>query len=72
MPTEYQTLLYLLNMRGNITIADFITTYYYYNGKRKGKEIEQALIIPLLEKGILQIERDTKNKVLEIAKSERN
>lgn len=72
--SEYQTLLYILNMKGNITVSDFIHMYNRYNFKRKPKEIEEEMINPLVEKGILRVERetkkciygDTKNRVLSL------
>ena len=73
-PAERQTLLYILNMHGNLTIADFIRMYRAHNTKRTPKEIEQNIIQPLIDKNILRVERETqkylysgsKNKVLSL------
>lgn len=69
---EYQILLYLISMKGNLTVSDFAVTYNYFNGYKKTKEIYETMILPLREKGILEVERtsskcmfnNTRNEIL--------
>ncbi len=72
---EYQTLLYFFSMKGIKTVMDFATLYNRYNDKKSVKEVYDSMIVPLLDSGILDIERytsakfgDTQNQVLKLGK----
>ena len=56
---DYQTLHYLLSIKGNITVSDFANMYNRYNDKKKVLKIEEEMISPLIEKGILIKTRET-------------
>mgnify|MGYP004674485577 FL=1 len=56
---DYQTLHYLLSIKGNITVSDFANMYNRYNNKKKVLKIEEEMILPLIEKGILIKTRET-------------
>lgn len=50
---DYQTLLYYISMNGQKTLLDFATFYNKYNNKKTPKEVYDEMIVPLLEKGVL-------------------
>ena len=56
---DYQTMEYLLSMKGNITVKDFAAFYKRYNDKKKVKDIYNEDIIPLLDKGVIEEVRKT-------------
>ncbi len=56
---DYQTLHYLLSIKGNITVSDFANMYNRYNDKKKVLKIEEKMILPLIEKDILIKTRET-------------
>ena len=56
---DYQTLHYLLSIKGNITVSDFANMYNRYNDKKKVLKIEEDMISPLIEKDILIKTRET-------------
>ena len=56
---DYQTLHYLLSIKGNITVSDFANMYNRYNNKKKVLKIEEEMILPLIEKDILIKTRET-------------
>lgn len=58
---DYQTIYYILSMKGLLTIKDFINFYNNYNDKKKTIDIYNEMIEPLLDKGIILKERDTRN-----------
>ncbi len=58
--TDYQTLLYFLTMKGCKTVLDFVNMYNRFNDKKKVKEVYETMIVPLLDKKILDIERTAK------------
>ena len=58
---DYQTLLYLLSMNGIITIADFASMYNRFHDKQSIKYIYENMIVPLFDKDILNIVRNTNN-----------
>lgn len=62
---DYQTLLYFLSMNGLKTVSDFATYYNYLNDKKNIKEIYNEMILPLIEKDVLVVERYTKNNMYE-------
>lgn len=57
---DYQTIYYILSMNGLLTVKDFINFYNKNNDKKKSDDIYNNMIVPLLEKGIIKKERDTK------------
>lgn len=68
---DYQSLLYFLTIHGERTVLDFATIYNRFNDKKRVREIYETMIVPLLDKGVLDITRETpnlfdheKNKVL--------
>ncbi len=60
---DYQTLLYFLTMKGCKSVLDFVNMYNKFNDKKKVKEIYETMIVPLLDKGILDIERKTQKNM---------
>lgn len=66
---DYQTMYYILSMNGNLTVKDFINFYNIHNDKKRGKEIYEQMILPLLDKGIILKERDTKNSMNSMMKN---
>lgn len=57
---DYQTMHYLLSMNGLLTLCDFTNLYNRYNEKKNARTIYKDMIEPLLDKGIILRERDTK------------
>lgn len=57
--TDWQTLLYILSMNGNLSVKDFTDTYNRFNDKKRCKDIYETMIDPLIEKNILKIVRYT-------------
>lgn len=58
-PVDQQTIHYLLSMKGNITVKDFIQMYNSHNKKKKLKEIHNDMILPLVDKEIILPGRKT-------------
>lgn len=58
--TDRQTLQYLLTMNGVLTVSDFIKFYNRSNNRMKNIDIYSIMIEPLLEKGVIDIKRQTK------------
>lgn len=56
---DYQTLLYYLSMHGQKTVLDFASIYNRFNDHRCVESIYKDMIVPLLDKGIFEIERET-------------
>ncbi|HOZ88618.1 MAG TPA: Fic family protein [Bacilli bacterium] len=56
---DFQTLEYLLSLRGNVTVLDFCSIYSRFNDKKKVKEIYETMLDPLIQKAIVNIKRDT-------------
>lgn len=63
---DYQTLLYLLTMNGLRSVLDFSRFYNYHNDNRKPKEIYEEMLVPLIDAGILTVERYTKSAFSDI------
>lgn len=57
--TDWQTLLYILSMNGNLSVKDFTDTYNRFNDKKRCKDIYETMIDPLIEKNILKVTRCT-------------
>lgn len=75
--TDYQTLLYYLSMKGLRSVLDFARMYNNENDKKKAIEIYEEMILPLLDKGVLEVVGETKkevngmpNKILSLRKQE--
>ncbi|MDD2435742.1 MAG: Fic family protein [Bacilli bacterium] len=60
---DYQTLNYILSMKGLKTVSDFTSFYNHYNDKKRQKEIFERMIVPLIDKGIIQEVRKTNNNI---------
>lgn len=58
---DYQTLLYFLTMNGNKTVKDFVHFYNRFNSKKKGGDIYENMLLPLIDEDILKVVRSTKN-----------
>jgi len=56
---DYQTMYYILSMKGLLTVKDFINFYNTYNDKKKSIDIYKEMIEPLLDKNIILKVRDT-------------
>ena len=63
--TDYQTLLYFLTMRGCKSVLDFVNMYNRFNDKKKAQEVYETMIVPLLDKKVLDIERPTKKNMFD-------
>ena len=57
--TDYQTLLYILSMNGNLTVKDFTDIYNRFNQKKRCKEIYETMLDPLITSDIIQVTRTT-------------
>ena len=62
---DYQTLLYFLTMKGCKTVLDFANIYNRFNDKKKVKEVYETMIVPLLDKKVLDVERQTKKNMFD-------
>lgn len=60
---DFQTMLLMLTMNGEITVKDFIYTYKKFNEKKSSKKIFEELILPLIDLDILQVVRYTKGHI---------
>ena len=56
---DYQTMYYILSMKGLLSVKDFIAFYNNHNDKKKSKEIYDSMLEPLLDKGIILKVRNT-------------
>ena len=62
---DYQTLLYFLTMKGTKTVLDFANMYNRFNDKKRVKEIYDTMIVPLLDKQVIDIVRTTKKNMFD-------
>lgn len=60
---DYQTLNYILSMKGLKTVSDFASFYNRYNDKKRQKEIFERMIVPLIDKGIIKEVRKTDSSI---------
>lgn len=58
---DYQTMYYILSMKGLLTAKDFITFYNKCNDKKKNIEIYKTMLEPLLDKEIILKVRNTES-----------
>ena len=54
---DYQTLLYFMSIKGERTILDFSSLYNRLISKKKPKEVYEKMLLPLIDKDILKVER---------------
>ncbi len=62
---DYQTLLYFLTMKGCKTVLYFANIYKRFSDKKKVKEVYETMIVPLLDKKVLDVERQTKKNMFD-------
>lgn len=60
---DYQTILYILSMNNELSLANFSLVYNRFNDKRKVLDIYKEMIEPLIDAGILQVTRYTKKNL---------
>jgi len=56
---EWQTLLYFVSMNGFLTASDYVSTYNRFHDKKRAREIYETMLDPLIQKGILNVQRTT-------------
>ena len=61
--TEYQTLLHILSMKGVKSCMDYTTFYNRKNEKKSPMEIRDEMLLPLLDKDILKVIRETNTQL---------
>lgn len=61
--TDYQTIHYLLSIKGLCTALDFVDIYNSCNEKKKVNYLYNQMLLPLLEKDIILKKRDTKRNI---------
>ena len=57
---DFQTMYYILSMKGFLSAKDFFSFYNRHNDKKKSLEIYRTMLEPLLDKNIIIKVRDTK------------
>lgn len=62
---DFQTLLYILSMKGLVTVTDYTSFYNHFHDKQKPKFIYETMINPLIQKGILKVVRTTNNTMFD-------
>lgn len=60
---DYQSIMYILSMNGEVNILNFATTYRRFNDFKSVRQIYEEMIVPLKEKGVLEVIRNT-NKMM--------
>ena len=63
---DYQTILYILSMNNELSLANFSLVYNRFNDKRKVLDIYKEMVEPLIDVGILQVTRYTKKRIGEV------
>ena len=56
---DYQTLNYILSMKGVTTLLDFVQVYNRDNDKKRACDIYNEMILPLLDKKVIELVRYT-------------
>ena len=56
---DYQTLIYILSMNDDINVLNFATTYRRFNDFKSVHQIYDEMILPLIDKNVLEIVRTT-------------
>lgn len=67
---DYQSLMYAISMNDEINVLNFATMYNRFNDKKKIKEIYEECIIPLIDKGILVLDRTTSKNMFDNKRNE--
>lgn len=62
-PIDYQTILYILSMKGNLTVKDFTTFYNRHNDKKRVLEVYKTMLEPLIDKNIIVKLRNTQGNI---------
>ncbi len=62
---DYQTLEYILSMRGNKTVLDFTEFYNNFNDKKRAKEVFETMILPMIDDGTIDVVRNTKKRMFD-------
>ena len=62
---ERQTLHYILSTKSLHTVNDFAAFYNRFNDKRKTRQIFDDLLVPLMDKGIIEHVRNTNSNMFE-------
>ena len=60
---DYQTILYILSMNNELSLANFSLVYNRFNDKRKVLDIYKEMVEPLIDNNILQVTRYTKKNL---------
>lgn len=60
---DYQSIMYILSMNGEVNVLNFATTYRRFNDFKSVRQIYEEMIVPLKEKGVLEVIRNT-NKMM--------
>ena len=60
---DYQTILYILSMNNELSLANFSLVYNRFNDKRKVLDIYKEMVEPLIDNNILQVIRYTKKNL---------
>ncbi len=63
---DYQTILYILSMNNELSLANFSLVYNRFNDKRKVLDIYKEMVEPLIDNNILQVTRYTKKRIGEV------
>ena len=56
---DYQTLTYILSMNDEINVLNFVTNYKRFNDFKSVQQIYDEMILPLIDKNVLEIVRTT-------------
>ena len=64
-PLEHQSLQYILSLNGLKTFGDFSKFYNSHNEKKSPREIYQTMLLPLLDKDIIKVDRNSKKFLYE-------
>ena len=62
---DYQTLAYFLEMKGETNVLSFTSLFNFYNTHKRPKELYETMIDPLIQKGVLVVERTTGKSMFE-------
>lgn len=62
---DYQTLAYFLEMKGEANVLSFTSLFNFYNTHKRPKELYETMIDPLIQKGVLVVERTTGKSMFE-------
>lgn len=60
---DYQSIMYILSMNDEVNVLNFATTYKRFNDHKPVRQIYEEMIVPLKDKGVLEVVRNT-NKMM--------